>query len=212
MKKYAWLLLSSTLLLVCSCTDNKPGRPPINDSIPRDTSLVSSPDVISNPYSTVDVSPMDMSYFPNDYPKLKMSHTTDTPPLARVVYSRPHLQGRRLFDKVLKYDEPWRLGANESTELQLFKNAMIQGKKIPAGRYVLYCIPHREHWTIVLNSNLDSWGLSQDSVKDVARVDVPVRKNTVRLEYFTMVFEKSDKGTELVMVWDDTEARLPIEF
>jgi hypothetical protein len=165
-----------------------------------------------NPYAPVDISPMDMSYYPADYPKLKMADSISAPPMARVIYSRPHLQGRQLFHDVLKYGEPWRLGANEATELQLYRDASIQGKKLKAGRYVLYCIPQPDTWTIILNSNIDSWGLKPDSTKDIARFAVPVTQTTHHLEYFTIIFEKTDGGTELLMAWDNLEARLPIHF
>ena len=160
----------------------------------------------------VDVSPMDMAYFPVDYPKLKMTKVIAEPPLARVIYSRPHLQGRSLFNGVLKYGEPWRLGANEATELQLFKPATVDGKKIPAGRYVLYCIPEKEKWTIVLNSSIDSWGLHPDASADIARFDIPSSTNETRLEYFTMMFEKIGEQVKLLMAWDNVEARLSFQF
>src|SRR5437868_3103871 len=108
----------------------------------------------TNPYAGIDISPMDMSYYPVDYPKLKMTNSISTPPLVRVIYSRPHLQGRHLFHEVLKYDEPWRLGANESSEIDFYNDVTIQGKKIKAGRYVIYCIPHPGQWSIVLNSKI----------------------------------------------------------
>ena len=141
-----------------------------------------------------------------------MAHTVVAPPLARVIYSRPHLAGRHLFHEVLKYGEPWRLGANEATELQLYKEAVIQGKKIPAGRYVLYCIPQHEKWTVVLNSNLDSWGLTQDTTRDYAKFEVPVSSTSGHVEYYTMLFEKIPGGADLIMAWDNAEARLPIGF
>lgn len=155
---------------------------------------------------------MDMSYFPVDYPKLKMAGAIQAPPLARVIYSRPHLEGRHIFREVLKYGEPWRLGANEATELQLFRSARIQDKPVSAGRYVLYCIPQPEAWTIVLNSNADTWGLKPDSTRDVARFSVPVKRIAGRVEYYTMVFEKTPLGADLLMAWDDAEVRLPIRF
>jgi hypothetical protein len=166
----------------------------------------------SGAYVSVDASPMDMIYYPIDYPKLKMGDSISTPPEARIIYSRPHLQGRHLFTQILKYGEHWRLGANESTELQLFKSVNIQGKKIAAGRYILYCIPQPGKWTIVLNSNIDTWGLHQDTTKDVARFEIPSTKSNARLEYFTMAFEKTRFAINLLMAWDDTEARLPMEF
>src|ERR1700730_12741282 len=58
-----------------------------------------------NPYSALDISPMDMSYYPDDYPKLKMAHTVNSPPVVRVIYSRPHRQGRKIFGVLLPYGE-----------------------------------------------------------------------------------------------------------
>jgi hypothetical protein len=166
----------------------------------------------ANPYADVDVSPMDMSYFPVDYPKLKMADSISTPPVMRLVYSRPHRQGRKIFGGLQKYGEPWRLGANEATEIEFFKNVTVQGKKINAGRYILYCIPYENKWTIILNSSIYTWGLKIDSTKDLLRFDIPVIKAPVNFEYLTMVFEKTNTGADLIMAWDDTEARLPINF
>jgi hypothetical protein len=103
-------------------------------------------------YTPVDVSPMDMTYYPVDYPKL---HNPSGPVLARVIYSRPHLQGRKLFDEILKYGEPWRLGANEATEIEFYKQVTIQGKKLQQGRYIIYCIPEKG-FEIPVNRTSDS--------------------------------------------------------
>lgn len=201
-------------LFLFACNDGKqeekkdPAVPVSKDSAPSTRSERPA----ANPYNGVDVSPMDMVYYPVDYPKLKMAHTLTTPPLARVIYSRPHLQGRHIFHEVLKYDEAWRLGANEATELTLYKDAMVQDKKIKAGRYSLYCIPHMDTWTIAINSNIDTWGLEPDSARDVARFVVPVIKTQNSLEYFTMIFEKKDPEALLLMAWDDVEVRLPFRF
>lgn len=167
-----------------------------------------------NPYADIDKSPMDMSYYPVDYPKLKMGNNSIPPPVARVVYSRPHLTGRHLFTQVLKYGETWRLGANESTEIQLYRDVMIQEKKIKAGRYILYCIPEPDNWTIVFNSNIDSWGLKQDSTKDIQRFVIPATHDHGGpiLEYFTIVFEKTTTGADMIMAWGDILAKLPFHF
>lgn len=166
----------------------------------------------ANPFAPVDVSPMDIAYFPVDYPITKMAHPDITQPLARVVYSRPHKQGRVIFGTLLKYGEHWRLGANEATELELFQTATIQNKKVAPGRYVLYSIPQADHWTIVFNDNLYSWGLKQDATHDVYRFDIPIEKAATPVEFYTMVFQKRDTGADLLMAWDDVVAKLPISF
>jgi hypothetical protein len=199
-------------LLLSSCGGKDKTKETTTTIKPKDSTVIIRPQVTENPYAIVDVSPMDMSYFPVDYLKAKMATPTNQPPMARVIYSRPHLQGRHIFHEVLKYGEPWRLGANESTELDLYNDAVIQGKKVKAGRYVLYCIPQENDWTIILNGNIDSWGLKQEPSKDITRFTVPVNKTSNSLEYFTMVFLGRDKQAELLMAWDNVEAKLPISF
>lgn len=210
MRTIAFCFLLIAFFSGCNSKKNEPEKSTTANS--KDTSRTNVVNTKINPYAVVDISPMDISYFPVDYPLLKMEKNVSTPPLARIIYSRPHLQGRKLFQNLLKYGEPWRLGANESTELDLYMDASIQDKKIKAGRYVMYCIPQADNWTIVLNTNIDSWGLHPDSTKDISRFIIPVKQNQNRLEYYTMVFEKTDSGADLLMAWDNFEARLPISF
>lgn len=209
--QHSLLLLIALTVFACK-EEKKEATPTDGQTLQVDTLPMLPPDISGNAYATVDISPMDMSYFPVDYPKIKMANGSVAPPIARVVYSRPHLQKRRLFSGILKYDEPWRLGANESTEIEFYKNVTIEGKKIKAGRYIVYCIPHKDSWTIVLNNNIDTWGLKQDSTKDVDRFKVPATTNNPILEYFTMVFEKTDTGANLIIAWDDVVVKLPISF
>lgn len=214
MKRLKWTgFVFSGALFIASCGNNTPdtSTKPL-PSITGDSSQLARVDSLTSSYTQPDISPMDMTYFPVNYPKLKMAKAINTPPLARVIYSRPHLEGRHIFHEVLKYGEAWRLGANESTELDLYADATIQGKKIKAGRYVMYCIPQKDKWTIVLNSNIDTWGLQPDSTKDIAKFEVIPHAIGIKLEYFTMQFEKKNDGPALVMAWENTEAILPFRF
>lgn len=205
------LVTFAAAFLLFSCKENE-SQQPVANSPAKDSIHDANIDTSSNPYVVVDVSPMDMSYYPPDYPKLKMAKQVSQPPVARLIYSRPHLQGREIFHNVLKYGEYWRLGANEATELEFFRDVTIQNKKVKAGRYILYCILGAATWNIALNSNIDSWGLQQDSTKDIQHFEIPVAHGNPSLEYFTMVFEKSNKGADLIIAWDDVVAKLPIEF
>lgn len=160
-------------------------------------------------YADLDKSPMDMSYYPSDYPILKMQGKANGEPSARLIYSRPQKKGRDLFGQEVKYNEVWRLGANEATELELFKNAVIGGKKIPKGRYTLYCIPAETKWTIIVSKDNYSWGsFTYKSDKDVARIDVPVQKNNEMTEALTMYFDTNN----LEILWDNNKAEVPVSF
>ena len=161
----------------------------------------------------LDKSPMDVSYFPVDYPILKTQNKVTTPPLIRVVYSRPQMENRVVFGNLVEYNKVWRMGANEATEIEFFKDVMISGKKIPKGRYTIYAIPTETKWTVILNTDTDTWGaFVYDEKKDVLRADVPVQKMSIPSDAFSMSFIKTDKGTNLFIAWDTASVNVPIEI
>lgn len=207
MKKNLILFLS---ILCLSCSEEE--KPSGNNTPAKiDTPVRVLPPITH--YTAPDNSPMDMVYFPGDYPLLKMAEKTSSPPLMRIIYSRPQKQNRKIFNGLIKYDVPWRLGANESTEIEFFSVATIQNKTIKPGRYILYCIPQETKWTLVFNSNLYSWGLQQNQQKDLLKFEVPLEKNSLIIEYFTIAIEKrSDKSAEIIFLWDDVKASLPVSF
>ncbi|HEV7331977.1 MAG TPA: DUF2911 domain-containing protein [Flavisolibacter sp.] len=208
MKNIFLLFLLSSLL---SCQNNEAPEPTsFKTPVIKDSNIAKREP--ANPYAPVDLSPMDIAYLPNDYPIKKMNGEQTGQPVARILYSRPHRQGREIFGNIVKWGEPWRLGANEATEIRLFQPVTIQGKQIPQGQYTLYAIPHEDRWTLVFNSELYTWGLKFNTAKDVAKFDVPVTTKDQMVEYFTIVFEDTNKGADLVLAWEAKEARLPIQF
>ena len=85
--------------------------------------------------ASMDKSPMDMAYYPTDYPVLKIQDKASGPLIARVIYSRPQKNGRKLFGELVEYGKVWRLGANEATEIEFFQDVKIDNKKVKKGRY-----------------------------------------------------------------------------
>lgn len=207
----SFLLLSVFLLSACQQKANKITVDKESMRIPvsiKDSMILS-----------IDKSPMDMIYYPDDFPKQKMMTPGMGNPIARLIYSRPQKNGRTIFSDsgttqnvIQQYGQEWRLGANEATEIEFFKPVSINGKTLSAGRYIIYCFPYADKWKIVFNNNLYSWGLHIDRSKDVAEAEIPVIKNDINIEYFTMLFQLSSYGCELVMAWGNIKTVLPINF
>lgn len=199
-------------LLLAACNDQKKQ---VSNTIILHRDSVPTKEKV-NPYARPDLSPMDMSYYPPDYPVLKMNGDDSSVLVARVIYSRPPKKGRIIFGDTEKsvrpYGKEWRLGANEATEIEFFIPVKIAGKEIKNGRYIIYCFPYPNVWTIVLNSNLYTWGLHMDATKDIFRCTIPVQEQNPPVEEFTMVFENAGNGANLVMTWDNVKAVLPISF
>ena len=131
-----------------------------------------------SPIPPLDKSPMDMSYFPINYPILKIQNKITSPLVMRVIYSRPQVNGRKIFGGLQEYGEVWRLGANEATEIEFFKDVEINRKKIKKGRYTLYAIPYADKWTLIVNKDTDTWGsfrydsLNKEIRQGISRIPV----------------------------------------
>ena len=163
--------------------------------------------------SALDSSPLDISYYPVDYPVLKIQDKMSEPLIARVVYSRPQKRGRKLFGDLVSYGEVWRLGANEATEIEFFQDVKIDGKPLKKGRYTLYALVNEDKWTLIFNKETDTWGAFRyDASKDVLRITVPVEKQESVTEAFSIAFQKAAKGADLIITWDDVLVKLPIAW
>ena len=166
----------------------------------------------------IDKSPMDMSYYPVNFPVLKIQNKATEPPFARVTYSRPQKNGRKVMGELVEYGKVWRLGANEATEIELYKDAQVGTNKIKKGRYTLYALPENgkenDKWTIIFNKEMDTWGAFQyDQKKDLCRIDVKSERNTEMAEAFTMMWEKNSQGgANLIFAWDDFKCTVPFVF
>ena len=159
----------------------------------------------------LDNSPMDVIYLPVDYPILKIRQAALEIPVMKIIYSRPQKKNRKVFGELVEYGSVWRLGANEATELDLFKDIKIANTRIRKGRYTLYAIPYKEKWTIIINKENDVWGsFAYDEKKDILRTDVKTVKNMEPVESFTMMFEGTDKGANLLITWEDVKVSLPV--
>lgn len=204
--RYRLPLAFFSMLILASCKDNHPSQ--VQSVNVQPSNSVREQKRASN----MDKSPMDIAYFPEDFPVLKMSGKTAADPVARVIYSRPSKDGRPIFGDVVKYGTYWRLGANEGTEIEFFRDVNIMGRAVKKGRYIIYCVPYEKKWTIKLNDDLYSWGLSIHSAKDIYSFDVPVTAAGNVYEVLTMKFEPFENGARLMMAWDSVRTYLPINF
>ncbi len=160
----------------------------------------------------LDKSPMDESYFPANYPILKVEGKISGTPVMRVIYSRPQMKGRKIFGDLIPFGQVWRLGANEATEIEFFTEVRIDQKKVPKGRYTVYAIPYPDTWTLILNRDTDTWGsFHYDSSRDVLRTDIPV-VHFGPTEALTIVFHARGGGATMDIYWDDANVSLPITF
>lgn len=151
----------------------------------------------------LDESPLDITYLrPN-----KLST-----PLIKVIYGRPKKQSDIVFGNQVPFDKIWRTGDNEATEVTFYSDVKVGNKLIKSGTYVLHTIPGKKEWTIILNSNTDTWGaFFYDESKDIARIRVTA-KQAEELDVFSIFFKQNYNNTFMVLAWDTTRVNIPIEI
>ena len=129
-----------------------------------------------------------------------------------VWYHSPQVNERDLWGSLVPYDQIWRAGANENTVFYCSSDIMVEGKKLPAGKYGLHAIPGEDTWTIIFSSNHNSWGsYSYNKEEDVLRVDV-TPKAIAHTEWLNYSFtDRSSSHTTLELQWGELAVPLSID-
>lgn len=166
--------------------------------------------------SGTDVSPMDLVQFPNMSRFRNFIEDEEeraaTKPKIRVIYSRPQKNGRDIFGDLVKFGEPWRLGANETTTITFFEDVIIGGTEVKKGTYGIMAIVNEVDWEFIIHKNVASWGVvNHNNEQNVASLKVPVASHKDTIEALSMTFDEQDeKKVHLVVAWDKSLVRLPI--
>jgi len=128
-------------------------------------------------------------------------------------YSRPGVKGRKIFGDLVPYGKVWRTGANDATTISFGDDVIIDGKKIPAGKYGLLTIPGETEWTIIISRQLDVTNpaaYKQD--QDLIRTNVKTIELPFSLENFSILFNNVTSNTcDLDLLWDKTMVSIPIK-
>ncbi len=152
-------------------------------------------------FDQIDENPTDIAY---------LRDNSISKPIVKVIYGRPHKNAAKVFGEQIPFGKIWETGDNEATEVHFYNDVIFGGKKIKAGTYILHSIPGEKEWTIILNSNTDTWGAYfYDSSKDIARIKVPAKKAN-EIDIFSIAFQKNYHKTYMVLAWDTTRVSIPL--
>lgn len=144
-------------------------------------------------------------------PEVKQTYSVGAAKV-NLFYCEPSKKDREIFGGIIKYGEVWRTGANEPTTFETDKNLVIDGKKLPEGKYSLWTIPQKDSWTVIFNREIPYWGDNTDgkaarnAKEDIIQVVVPVEKLTSPQEKLSI----DAQNNALHISWDMTKVTVPI--
>lgn len=129
-----------------------------------------------------------------------------------IKYARPAVRARKIFGNVVPYGAMWRTGANAATQIRFTDPVVINGQPLDSGSYVLYTIPNKDSWEIILNKGLKNWGVDgYKKEEDVLRFTVAVTKMKTSIESLTLQLAAvAPQYCELHLMWDKTAIIIPI--
>jgi hypothetical protein len=130
-----------------------------------------------------------------------------------ITYSRPNVKDRKIFGGLQPYGEVWRTGANSATTIEFSEDVIIEGNKVPAGKYGLFTIPGKDEWTIIINKTWKQWGAYEyKQADDLLRFTVKPITTDELFETFAIVFmDVTTRGAELDLLWEKTVVPIRIK-
>jgi hypothetical protein len=161
---------------------------------------------------------------PKPSPKASVSQTIGVDTDITIAYSRPGVKGRTIWGDLVPYGMypgnkyskekpfPWRAGANENTTITFNKDLLIEGKKIPAGKYGIHMVVSEKSVEIMFNKKNDSWGSyaynSEEDALSVSVTQVPAE----HMEWLEFGFDEySGNGATAYLRWEKIKIPFKVE-
>jgi hypothetical protein len=120
-----------------------------------------------------------------------------------VKYGSPRLRGRSgVLTSLIASGRVWRTGANEATVIEIGRDLMIGGQRVPKGKYSLWSQTRTDGTEIILNKETGQWGTAYKAAQDFARIPVRTTQLDSPVENFTISVATSAGGSELRLEWD----------
>jgi hypothetical protein len=146
----------------------------------------------------------------------------------KVTYGRPYMRGRAIFGDasggesyLVPFAQTWRTGANEATEITVTGPVRVAGQHLEAGTYSIFTVPGASSWEVRFHPGMGMDGMGRmgpdgfrqayDPDLDVLVAEVPTGSLDEAVEQFTIAFEEVEGGVHMVLSWETTEVRVPLE-
>jgi hypothetical protein len=129
-----------------------------------------------------------------------------------IVYSRPNMKGRTVFGDLAPFGKLWRTGANAATRITFGEDVKVGGVAVKAGTYVLYSIPNKDEWEVILNKGINNWGIDgYKADEDVAKFKVKPMTLPMNIETFTMqIANVMPASADIQVMWEKTAIAIPV--
>lgn len=123
-------------------------------------------------------------------------------------YGSPSVNGRQIWGALVPFDQVWRAGANDATTFETDKDVLIEGSKLPAGKYSFFIIPNEKNCIVIFNKVAKQWGAYKyKATEDQLRVTVQPQTGSSVIE--KLVYKVNTNS--VVLSWEQWNIPITIQ-
>jgi hypothetical protein len=127
-----------------------------------------------------------------------------------IVYRRPVARGRALFGALVPWGKVWTPSADSAALFSATTDLLVEGSKLPAGRYAIWMIPDEKQWTVLFTSKPAFHLVLPKPEEEVLRVKVTPHEGE-HMESLGFYFPMVDADSAVLnMHWGKTVVPLKI--
>lgn len=129
-----------------------------------------------------------------------------------ISYSRPAVNGRKIFGELIPFGQRWRLGANENTKITTSDVLIFGSDTLQAGTYALFATPNSDIWVIDFYTETTNWGLPEkwETSKVALTVNAKVKKMPLVTENLSITIDAMEFNSAVLNItWDKTQVSIP---
>ena len=128
-----------------------------------------------------------------------------------VRYSRPAVNGRKVWGGLVPLGQVWRTGADENTTLSFSSPVTVGGKSLPAGTYGLHTIPGETEWTVILSTQAAAWGsYSYDAKEDAVRLTAAPQPGPHEERLVFTLADPTETSVAVTLAWEKVRVSFPV--
>ncbi len=143
-------------------------------------------------------------------PPAKVTEKISSGATITIDYSQPSVKGRTVGKDIEPMDgQVWRTGANEATVFETDKDVMVEGQKLPAGKYGLFTLFNGNDVTLIFSKTWKQWGaFKYNEADDALRVKATESELSSASE--KMTFAIAPSGT-VDLMWGDRKVEFTVK-
>lgn len=129
-----------------------------------------------------------------------------------ISYSRPAVNGRKIFGELIPFGVRWRLGANENTKITTSDVLIFGADTLQAGTYALFATPNQDSWVVDFYTETTNWGLPEkwETSKVALTVSAKVKKMPMVTENLSISIDNMEFNSAVLSItWDKSQVSLP---